>query len=140
MTLLAAAPWLYPLLRSVHLALAGLSVGLFCARGLGCVLERAWPMSRACRLASVGVDSLLTLAGLGLWTLLQHNPLREPWLAAKLGLLPLYVVLGTCALKRARTRHSRLLYLAAALLCVYTMYSIARTRQPWGWLALWIGA
>jgi len=66
--------------------------------------------------------------------------LREPWLAAKLGLLPLYVVLGTLALKRARTQNSRLLWLGAALLCVCTMYSIARTRQPWGWMAWLTGA
>ncbi|MEN9905657.1 MAG: hypothetical protein RLZZ555_2222 [Pseudomonadota bacterium] len=137
MFLLADAPWLYALLRSAHLALAGLSVGLFCARGTGIVLGMTWPRLRAWRLASVGIDILLTLAGLCLWTLLQHNPLREPWLSAKLGLLAVYVVLGTCALKRARTRGSRLLYLAAALLCVFTLYSIARTRQPWGWMVSW---
>ncbi len=140
MALLAAASWLYPLLRSAHLVLAGLSVGLFCVRGLAVAAERQWPMRPRWRRASVGVDSLLLLAGLGLWTLLQHNPWREPWLAAKLALLPLYVVLGSLALKRARPGPRRLLSLAAALLCVYTLYSIARARQPWGWLAPWIGA
>ena len=74
-------------------------------------------MRREVRLASVTIDTLLLVAGASLWALLQHNPLQEAWLATKLALLVVYVVLGSFALKRARSQAGRLLFLVAALSC-----------------------
>lgn len=136
MTILTLAPWLYPLALWSHLTLVGLSLTLFTTRGLGVAMQQAWPMRRGCRLASMAIDTLLLCAGASLWALMQHNPLHEPWLALKLALLPVYVVLGSCALKRGRTRASRLLFLAGALLCASVMVAVAHTRNPLGWLAL----
>lgn len=130
---------LYGLARPLHLLAVALSVGLFAARGLGVLAHAAWPMQARWRRLSVGIDMVLLLAGLSLWWWVPHNPLREPWLAVKLLLLPVYVVLGSLALKRARSAWGRGLCLGLALLCVATMASIARTRQPWGWLAGWLG-
>ena len=64
----------------------------------------------------------------------QHNPLHEAWLASKLVLLVVYVMLGSFALKRARSQGARLACLLAALLCAAVMVMIARTRDPLGWL------
>ena len=111
------------------------SLSLFAARGLGVLCLQGWPMRRGWRLASVGIDVGLLVAGGLLWWALQHNPVHEPWLASKLALLPVYVVLGSMALKRARTRTARGAYFLAALACVLTMVSIARLRHPAGWLA-----
>lgn len=133
--LLFAAPWLYPLAFAVHVGAVLLSITLFSARGLGVLLQQAWPMQRNWRWLSVGIDVVLLCAGISLWTLLQRNPLHEPWLAMKLLLLPVYVVLGSFALKRARSHSARLAFFAAAVLCVLTMVSIAHTRQALGWLS-----
>ena len=73
-------------------------------------------------------------AGLTLWALLSLNPLRDHWLGAKLLLLVLYVVLGTWALKRARSTAARAVALIAALTVFATMASIGWTRHP---LGLW---
>ena len=127
---------LYPLLRSLHLTTVGASVLLFAARGLGVLAGAAWPMQRPWRRLSVAIDVGLLLAGTSLWWALQHSPVREPWLAVKLLLLPVYVVLGSMALKRARTRAAKAGFLVAALVCVLTMASIARLRDPAGWWAL----
>jgi uncharacterized membrane protein SirB2 len=121
--------WIYPALLHLHMTLAALSVALFTARGLGVQLKQPWPMQRPWRLSSVGIDVLLLLAGSVLWWWLQHNPMREPWLATKLALLPVYVVLGSLALKRARTPGARKVFFVAALLCVGTMAWIAMTRN-----------
>ena len=134
--LTASSP--YGLARLVHLLAVSLSAALFAARGLGVLAHAAWPMQARWRWLSVAIDGVLLLAGISLWWLVPHNPLHEPWLAAKLLLLPVYVVLGSLALKRARTAWGRRLCLAAALVCVATLASIARTRQPWGWLS-WLG-
>ncbi len=136
MTLLAQFPWLYPALLWSHMLLVGLSLSLFSARGLGALWRQPWIMRPAVRGLSVSIDSLLLGAGISLWVLLQHNPLHEAWLATKLVLLVVYVVLGSLALKRARSPGARLVCLLAALACAGAMVTIARTRDPLGWLPL----
>ena len=133
MSLIEQAPWLYPTLLWIHRLLAGLSLSLFAARGLGALWRQGWIMRRGVRSASVAIDSLLLSAGTSLWALLQHNPLHEAWLATKLALLVVYVVLGSFALKRARSQGARLVFLLAALLSAAAMVAIARTRDPLGW-------
>ena len=128
------APWLYPALLWTHMLLVGSSLTLFSARGLGALWQQSWIIRREVRLASVTIDTLLLVAGASLWALLQHNPLQEAWLATKLALLVVYVVLGSFALKRARSQAGRLLFLVAALSCAGAMVAIARTRDPLGWL------
>lgn len=134
MTFIAQAPWLYPALLWTHMLLVGLSLTLFTARGLGALRRQPWTLWRGVRRASVAIDTLLLGAGASLWALLQHNPLYEAWLATKLMLLLVYVVLGSFALKRARSTGARLAFLLAALLCAGVMVTIARTRDPLGWL------
>lgn len=126
---------LYPWILQAHRTLVGLSVAIFAARGVGVALQANWPLSKASRWLSVVVDVLLMGAGVSLWVLMAHHPWREPWLMAKLLCLLAYIVSGSFALKRGRTRRSRTLFLVTALFCVSWMYAMARTRSPWGWLA-----
>jgi uncharacterized membrane protein SirB2 len=122
-----------PEIRQAHLAFVLLSGTLFTMRGLGVLAGARWPMRPALRASSVAVDTLLFAAGLTLWVLLAANPLRDHWLAAKLGLLVVYVMLGARAL-RAPSRTLRAVFLAAALTVFATMVSIGWTRDPLGWL------
>lgn len=119
----------YPALRHAHIGLAGLSVLLFVARGLGVLAQAAWPMRGPARALSVLIDSLLLAAGLALTLLLQ---VTQPWLVVKLLLLVAYIGLGTLALKRAPTRAAKALAFVAALLCVGFLYSVARAHHPFG--------
>lgn len=122
----------YGWLRPAHILLAGASVGLFTLRGLGVLAGARWPMAAAVRGASVCIDSLLLLAGVALAVLLQ---VTQAWLPVKLGLLLLYIVLGSLALKRAATRTGKALAFAGALACVALLVGVARTHQPLGWWA-----
>ncbi len=133
-TLIEQAPWLYPTLLRTHMLLVSLSLALFTTRGLGALLRQNWLMRRGVRMGSVTIDFLLLAAGASLWALMEHNPLHETWLASKLALLLVYVVLGSFALKRARSTGARLACLIGALLCAAAMVMIARTRDPLGWL------
>ncbi len=123
-----------PLLREAHLALVAASGALFAVRGLGVLAGARWPLHRALRVGSVVIDTLLLTAGATLWGLLRLDPLRDHWLASKLVLLVLYIVLGSWALKRARTTSARALFFVAALALFATMASIGWTRHP---LGLW---
>jgi uncharacterized membrane protein SirB2 len=51
-------------------------------------------------------------------------------------LLVAYIVLGTMALRRARTLTGKVLAFAAALTCFVMMFTIARTHDPLGFLRL----
>ena len=88
------------------------------------------------RRLSVAIDVLLLAAGASLWALLGLHPLRQSWLGVKLVLLVVYIVLGSFALKRARTRGQRLLFFIAALAVVFSMVGIALTRNAAGWWAV----
>lgn len=126
-------PWLYTALLHLHRACVSLSVALFIARGLGVTALQHWPMRPVWRRLSVGIDVLLLGAGASLWALLAYHPLQQTWLGVKLVLLVVYVVLGSCALKRGRTRSQRLACFIAALAVVFSMAAIAFTRQTLFW-------
>ena len=127
--------WVVPI-RQGHLALVILSGTLFALRGVGVLAGARWPLHHALRIGSVVIDTLLLTAGAALWWLLQLNPMRETWLGAKLGLLVLYVALGSWALKRAGTTATRAAFLIAALTVFATLVSIGWARQPLGFWRL----
>ncbi len=127
-------PELYAAVRQVHIALVTVSVATFALRGAGVLAGAAWPARKRLRVAVVLVDTALLTAGALLWVMSGLHPGRDTWLGIKLGLLVVYVLLGTWALKRARTGASRAAFYAAALACAATMVMVARThRPPWAW-------
>jgi uncharacterized membrane protein SirB2 len=58
----------------------------------------------------------------------------------KVTLVIVYIVLGSFALKRARTRRARLAFTGAALLVFAVVISIARTHSPLGFIVWLRGA
>ncbi len=124
----------YPQIKSVHVWLILLSGGLFALRGLLVLLGQRWAMHAALRYLSYSIDSALLTAAMMLLVILKLNPFLTPWLACKLALLVLYVILGSLALKRAASARGRGLAYFAAVLCFATMYGIARAHHPLGWL------
>ncbi len=124
----------YPQIRWTHIGLVMLSGSVFTARGLATIAGARWSGTLAARRASYLIDTGLFGAALLLLYVLRLNPFTVPWLAAKLSLLVLYVVLGTMALRRARSTGARAAWFVAALGCYAMMFSIARQHDPFGWL------
>lgn len=127
----------YGELKALHIVAVLCSGLLFAVRGFGVLAGQRWPMRSTVRYASYGIDTVLLGAGLSLWLMLGLNPLQQSWLAIKLSLLLVYIVLGSLALKRAPTRALQIWSFAAALACYAYMLGIARAHHPWGW---WAGA
>ena len=123
---------LYPLARATHISLVLTSGALFVARGVAVLLGAHWAMVPAVRRLSYTIDTALLGAALLLLAILDLNPFAVPWLATKIVLLLLYIVLGSLALKRAPTAGLRMLSLAAALLCFGFMLAVAITHHPLG--------
>ena len=114
------------------------SGALFALRGLAVLQGQVWAMRRSVRLLSYSIDTALLGAALLLLAILGLNPLSTPWLLTKLALLLLYIVLGSLALKRARTALTRLASYLMALLCYGFMLTVALTHSPLGVLR-WLG-
>jgi uncharacterized membrane protein SirB2 len=110
-------------------------VAQFSVRGAAVLAGREWPGRPALRVASVAIDTLLLSAGAALWWLLALHPARDAWLGAKLAWLVAYIVCGSFALKRARTRRGRAFAYAASLGCVAFAASIALAHRSTGALA-----
>jgi uncharacterized membrane protein SirB2 len=128
-------PDLYPLTRATHITLVLVSGALFGVRGVAVLLGARWPMTPVVRRASYGIDTALLGAALLLLTILEINPFTVAWLGTKLGLLLLYIFLGTLALKRAPTARLRMASLVGALLCYGFMLSVALAHHPLGLFA-----
>ena len=122
----------YPLLKSAHMALVGASVLLFVLRGVATLADARWPMNPGVRWTSVAIDTALLLAGVSLWGLLGTPLTGQAWLGVKLLLLPVYVVLGSHALKRARGRAARAVFFGLALVTVGFMVAVAVAHHPLG--------
>jgi uncharacterized membrane protein SirB2 len=131
------AAW-YPAIRLTHISLVLVSGSLFAVRGLAVLSGQTWAMQLAVRRLSYSIDTGLLGAAVLLLFILQLNPFTTPWLLTKILLLLAYIVLGTLALKRARTQSVRRYCFVAALLCYGFMLSVALTHSPLGALR-WLG-
>jgi uncharacterized membrane protein SirB2 len=126
----------YPLVKSLHVAAVGLSGLVFFVRGLlvQAGVER-WAQKAPVRFASYGIDTVLLSAGLVLVAILPGAVFANQWLAVKLALVVVYIVLGAFALRRARTRRTRAAFLAAAVTVYALIVGIALAHHPRGWLS-----
>jgi uncharacterized membrane protein SirB2 len=93
-------------------------------------------MRASLRYASYGIDTVLLTAGLMLVAILPEALSANHWLAVKIALLVVYIVLGSLALKRAQGARARTAAFVAALLVYALMIGIARAHDPMGWAAL----
>ncbi|MDQ2639739.1 MAG: SirB2 family protein [Pseudomonadota bacterium] len=122
----------YPQIKAAHVGLAFASGTLFAVRGAAALAGWRWAMAWPVRWSSYAIDTSLLTAALMLLSILPWGLFGNGWLAVKIGVLVVYVVLGTFALRRARTRRARIICYVAALLAFAWVVSIARAHHPLG--------
>lgn len=99
-----------------------ISISLFLWRGVMMWVGRPLKSRFLRRTLPDSVDSLLLAAGIIMAFLLDISPLDSHWLAAKIGGLLLYIVLGAVALKYGRGRVvKRGCFIAAVATFAYLM-------------------
>ncbi len=123
---------LYPTIRLLHIAAVAMSGGLFFVRGLGVAGGAAWAMAAPLRYLSYAIDTVLLGAAIALAVIIHQYPFVHGWLTAKVVLLVVYIVLGSFALKRGRTRAIRLACWLAAIGVFALILSIARHHNALG--------
>jgi uncharacterized membrane protein SirB2 len=122
----------YPQIKAVHIITVLLSGGLFMLRGLLMLAKSRGSNHVVLRWLSYAIDTTLLTAALMLVTILHQYPFVHAWLTAKVLLLVVYIVLGTFALKRGRTRRVQVACYFCALFVFAFIVSIARAHDAWG--------
>ena len=120
----------YPLLKMVHVACVAASYSLFLLRGIWMIRGPALPKQHWVRIVPHLVDTVLLGSAIALAIAIGQYPLTDDWLSAKVAGLLLYIVLGSIALKRGRTRRIRVASWIAAQSVFFYIVAVAMTRRP----------
>ncbi|MGA9963207.1 MAG: SirB2 family protein [Azonexus sp.] len=120
-----------------YLALKHLHVTCVVLSGLGFALRGWWMLNdssllraRLTRVVPHVVDTLLLGSALLMAWQSSQYPFAQGWLTAKFFGLLAYILCGTMALKRARTKGRRVVFLVLALLAYAYIVGVALTRNP----------
>lgn len=118
----------YLAIKHLHVTCVVLSISLFFLRGIWTMQTSPIMQQRWVKIAPHIIDTLLLGSALTLAWLSQQWPFQQAWLTAKvLGLLA-YIILGSIALKRGKTRQIRLAAWLLALVTVGYIVAVALTR------------
>jgi uncharacterized membrane protein SirB2 len=126
---------IYPALKLLHVACVVVTASGFVLRGIWMLGKSPLLRHPLTRVLPHLNDTLLLAAGTAMAMMLHQYPLVDGWLTAKLLALLLYIVLGTIALKRGRTKRIRILAFGGALLTLSYLVAVALTRSAWPMLA-----
>ena len=119
-------------LRQVHIACAIITITLFLLRGSLMLVDSPLQRNVVLRYLPHAVDTVLLTTALMLATAIRQYPFAVDWLTVKVLLLVVYVVLGSIALKRGRTKRVRIAAFAGALATIGFLVSVARAHHPLG--------
>jgi uncharacterized membrane protein SirB2 len=121
----------YSLLYATHVAAVAVSVALFVFRGALMLREAPLLQSKPLRIAPHVIDTVLLVSALALAAMIHQYPFVDGWLTAKVAGLVAYVVLGTIALKRGRTKRIRIAAFIAALAVIGYVVRVALVHSAW---------
>ena len=125
----------YAPMKLLHTACVVCSGVLFSTRGALMWVESRWTNDAILRRLSYAIDTVLLGSAVSLVGILHQYPFVSSWLAAKVLLLVVYIMLGIFALRRGRTRLTRQGCFVAALSVYAFIISVAVTHDPRGILA-----
>ncbi|MFG1487823.1 SirB2 family protein [Oceanospirillum sp. HFRX-1_2] len=126
---------MYAAFKHIHLLTVALSLGLFTLRGIWMLLDSDKLQKRWVKIVPHIIDTLLLASAIGLMFQINQYPFSEGWLTAKLLGLIAYIVLGTIALKRGKTKGTRVIALVAAFGVIAYIVGVAIRHNALSWLA-----
>jgi len=118
------------LLKNLHVFLALLSISGFIARGILMLRDSPLLSARWIKIAPHVVDTLLLVAGVWLAIRIGQYPFVDGWLTAKVLGIIAYIVVGTIALRRGRTKRIRAIAWVGAIVIFLYIIGVAVTRSP----------
>lgn len=120
----------YLAIKHLHLSCVAMSFALFFVRGVWMLSDSPRLQQRWVKILPHLIDTTLLASALTLAWMSSQWPFMQPWLTAKVFGLLLYIVLGTIALKRGKTRQVRATAWLLALATFGYIVAVALTRSP----------
>lgn len=125
---------MYELLKHTHLTAIVISFLLFFVRGNLMMRGSTTATHKFFLITPHFVNLLLIGSGIWLAVILHLNPSSQPWLAAKLVGLVVYIGLGIATFKHTKLNARRALWVSALLVFAFII-SVAQSKNPWGFFA-----
>ncbi|UZE95061.1 SirB2 family protein [Alkalimarinus alittae] len=119
----------YIALKHIHLTCILLTFILFSIRGFWMLTGSSKLQLKWVKIAPHVVDTCLLLSAISLAVILQISPFVHGWLMAKIVGLVVYILLGTVALKRGKTKAVRSTAFVVALLTFAYIVKVAITKS-----------
>jgi uncharacterized membrane protein SirB2 len=120
----------YLFVKHLHMSMAALSGSLFLLRGLWMLADSPVLQQRWARILPHVIDTALLVSALTLAVWSAQYPFVQSWLTVKVCVLVVYIVLGSIALKRGRSKPVRAAaYVGALAACGYIV-GVAITKNP----------
>ena len=120
----------YLILKHLHVTCVVLSGLGFALRGWWMLNDSPRLKARLTRVVPHVVDTLLLGSALLMAWLSSQYPFAQGWLTAKFFGLLIYILCGTMALKRGKTKAQRSFFLALAVAAYAYIVGVALTRSP----------
>lgn len=120
----------YLAIKTLHILTAVLSIVLFFWRFLLHMYRQEQLGNRWLRVLPHANDTLLLTFAILLCFAIGQAPLTTPWLTAKVAAVILYIVAGTFALKRAKSRPAKWIWFIIALVLFSATVNIAVNKTP----------
>lgn len=119
----------YLAIKHLHIASVVLSGTLFLVRGLWMLYSPAMLERRWVKTVPHVVDTVLLASAVTMVVWSAQYPFAQDWLTAKVVALVAYIMLGTIALRRGRSKAARTGAFILALLVFAYIVRVALTRQ-----------
>lgn len=123
---------MYTAFKHAHMTFALISGLFFVVRGMWMVVDSPRLTQRWVKILPHVNDTLLLACAIALMVQIEQYPFVHGWLTAKVIALVLYIVAGTIAIKRGKTKSIRMKAFAFALFCYLYMMSVAFNHHPLG--------
>ena len=118
----------YTLIKHIHMSAAVLSFLGFLLRGIWMLQGSQLLKAKLTRVLPHIIDTVLLGAAIYLVIASQMYPFVVNWITAKVVLLVVYIVAGTVALKRGKTKRTRIMALVISIVAVMSIFAIAAIK------------
>lgn len=115
----------YILVKQIHMAAASLSFLGFLIRGFWMISENSLLQAKVTKILPHIIDTVLLVTAISLVIILQAYPFEVNWITAKVLFLVAYIVIGTIALKRGKTKKIRIMAFVVSLIIILAIFAIA---------------
>jgi uncharacterized membrane protein SirB2 len=119
-----------PALKLIHVSAVVISGIFFFTRGIWMLLDSRQLQARWVKILPHVIDTILLASALALAWQIQQYPFVHGWLTVKVVGLLIYIVLGSIALKRGKTKTVRVIAWLASLLVFGYIVWVAVTHNP----------